>query len=254
MNLADKSTKTFSPAPNNEEPTWSPDGRAFVASTGDCQGKEFRLTIFDSESGATFPIETPCALAIDPSWGDDERIYFACGSRSSNNEFYSVNADGSDLRALGVSGRRPVLSPNGKLLAYMQLENDVWRIWVAELGADGTLVNPRQMPFPQVLGGVFARQPKWDSDGTRLFFNITDQTSLQAIALASIELETGSTNVSFITADANSPFVRPVCGKNNVCVASGASGGLWLLEDVGGTLLPKYQLTFGEEYGADVFP
>lgn len=254
MDLDSGKIQTFNPFPNNEEPTWSPDGAHFVASTGDCQNKEYHLTIFDSETGETVPLNTNCDLAIDPFWGDDERIYFACGSRAGNGEFFSVNPDGTDLRSLGVSARRPTLSPDGKHLAYMRQENDVWRIWVAELDAEGKLVNPEQMPFPQVLGGVFARQPKWNSDGTRLYFNITDQSSLAAIALASVELETGSTNVSFITPDANTPFVRPVCGKNNVCVASGASGGLWLLEDVSGALLPKRQLTFGEEYGADVFP
>lgn len=255
MNLDDGKLLTFNPFPNNEEPAWSPDGRLFVASTGDCQNTEYRLTMFDAETGETIPIETACKMAIDPDWGDDDRIYFACGSRAGNGQLYSVNPNGTDLRDLGISARRPTLSPDGRYLAYMQQErDDVWRIWVAELNEAGVLVNPKQMPFPQVLGGVFARQPKWNSDGTRLYFNVTDQTSLQAMALASVELATGSTNLSFITPDTNTPFVRPVCGKNNVCVASGANGGLWLLEDVGGALIPKRQLTFGEEYGADVFP
>ncbi len=254
MNLDDQKINIYKPAPNNEEPTWSPDGRLFVASTGECDNKEYRLTIFDAETSDTLPLETNCATAIDPFWGDDDRIYFACGPRNNNGELFSVNSDGSDLRALGVSARRPTLSPNGKQIAYMQLENEVWRIWVGELDADGKIVNPKQMPFPEVLGGVFARQPKWNSDGTRLYFNVTDKSSLQAMAMASVELATGSTNVSFISADTNTPFVRPVCGKNNVCIASGANGGLWLLEDVGGALMPKRQLTFGEEYGADVFP
>lgn len=254
MNLDDQKIHIYKPAPNNEEPTWSPDGMHFVASTGDCANKEYHLTLFDAETGETVPLETNCNMAIDPFWGHDDRIYFACGSRAGNGDFYSVNPDGTDLRPLGVSARRPTLSPNGKFIAYMRQESDVWRIWVAELGADGKIVNPKQMPFPQVLGGVFARQPKWNSDGTRLYFNITDQSSLQAMAMASVDLATGSTNVAFISADADTPFVRPVCGKNNVCVAGGASGGLWLLEDVGGALIPKRQLTFGEEYGADVFP
>ncbi len=221
-----------------------------ISETNDCAHG-----LYDAETGETIPIETACKMAIDPDWGDDDRIYFACGSRAGNGQLYSVNPNGTDLRDLGISARRPTLSPDGRYLAYMQQErDDVWRIWVAELNEAGVLVNPKQMPFPQVLGGVFARQPKWNSDGTRLYFNVTDQTSLQAMALASVELATGSTNLSFITPDTNTPFVRPVCGKNNVCVASGANGGLWLLEDVGGALIPKRQLTFGEEYGADVFP
>lgn len=254
MNLDDGTIQTYQPAPNNEEPTWAPDGRLFVASTGDCKNEQYSLTIFDAETGDTLPLETNCSLAIDPFWGDDDRIYFACGPRTGNGDLFSVRSDGSDLRSLGISARRPTLSPDGKYLAYMRQEADMWRIWVAEFDAAGKLTNAKQMPFPQVLGGVFARQPKWNSDGTRLYFNVTDQTSLQAMALASVELATGSTNVSFITPDANTPFVRPVCGKHNVCVAGSASGGLWLLEDVGGALIPKHQLTFGEEFGADVFP
>jgi Tol biopolymer transport system component len=254
MNLDEGNIRIFDPSPNNEEPTWSPDGRLFVASTGDCQNTQYGLTLFDAESGDTIPVPLECPMAIDPSWGEDDRIYFACGSRAGNGDLFSVNPDGSELRAIGISARRPTLSPDGKYLAYMRQEGEVWRIWVAELNAEGAAVNPTQMPFPQVLGGVYARQPRWNSDGTRLFFNVTDQTSLAAIALASVELATGSTNVSFITPDTNTPFVRPVCGKGNVCVASGANGGLWLLEDVSGSLIPKRQLTFGEEYGADVFP
>lgn len=254
MDLDRGTIRTFKPAPNNEEPTWSPDGMHFVASTGDCQNKEYRLTLFDAETGDTVPLETNCTMAIDPFWGDDDRIYFACGARTGNGDFYSVNPDGTDLRAMGISARRPTLSPDGKHIAYMRQENEVWRIWVGEMDAGGKIVNPKQMPFPQVLGGVYARQPKWNSNGTRLYFNVTDQSSLQAMALASVELETGSTNVSFITQDTNTPFVRPVCGKNNVCVAGGASGGLWLLEDVGGVLTPKRRITFGEDYGADVYP
>lgn len=254
FNLDAGTIRTFKPADNNEEPTWSPDGMHFVASTGDCQNKEYNLTIFDAETGDTVPLESNCKMAIDPFWGDDDRIYFACGSRADNGDFFSVNPDGTGLRPLGVSARRPTLSPDGKHIAYMQKEGEVWRIWVGELDEQGQVVNPKQMPFPQVLGGVYARQPKWNSDGTRLYFNVTDQSSLQAMALASVELETGATNLSFITADTNTPFVRPVCGKNNVCVASAASGGLWLLEDGGGTLTPKRQITFGEDYAADVFP
>ncbi len=254
MNLNGGTLRTFKLSANNEEPTWSPDGAHFVASTGDCANKEYRLTIFDAETGDTVPLETNCALAIDPFWGDDDRIYFACGARAENGELFSVNPDGTNLRALGIRARRPTLSPDGKYLAYMLLENEVWRIWVAELDDAGTLINPKQMPFPEVLGGVFARQPKWNSNGTRLYFNVTDQSSLKAMALASVELKTGSTNLSFITADANTPFVRPVCGKKNVCIAGSAEGGLWLLEDVGGALIPKKQITFGEEFGADVFP
>ncbi|MBI4674032.1 MAG: hypothetical protein HY741_20490 [Chloroflexi bacterium] len=252
--LDTKKSVTFKPAPNNEEPSWSPDGAHFVASTGDCGNKEYRLTIFDAATGESRRLDTNCDKSIDPYWGKDDRIYFVCGPRNDNGELFSINPDGSDLRALGLSARRPTLSPNANYLAYMRQADNVWRIWVAELDDTGALKNLRQLPFPQVLGGVYARQPKWNSDGTRLFFNITDQTSLQAIALASVELATNRTNVSFITADTNTPFVRPVCGKNNVCVAGSANGGLWLLEDADGALIPHRQLTFGEEYGADVFP
>ena len=254
LDLNTKFARSYNPAPNNEEPSWSPDGTQFVASTGDCAGKEYLLTIFDTATGDSQRLETQCEKSIDPNWGKDNRIYFSCGTRNENGEMFSINPDGSDLRDLGVSGRRPTLSPSGNFLAYMRLEDDVWRIWVGELDDTATLKNLRQLPFPQVLGGVYARQPKWSSSGNRIFFNITDQSSLQPIALASVELTTNRTTVSFITADTETPFVRPVCGKNNVCVAGGAGGGLWLLKDTDGALIPQRQLTFGEEYGADVYP
>src|SRR5581483_2899059 len=253
LDLDTKIAKTFRPAPNNEEPSWSPDGTQFVASTGDCDNQEYRLTIFDTATGESKRLDTHCAQSIDPNWAHDNRIYFACGPRDNNGELFSINPDGTGLRDLGVSARRPTLSPDGRYVAYMRLDDAVWRIWVGTLDERSALTNLKPLPFPQVLGGVYARQPKWNSDGTRLYFNITDQSTLRAIALASVELATNRTTVSFISADPNTPFVRPVCGKNNVCVAGGANGGLWLLKDSDGTLIPQRQLTFGEDYGADVY-
>ncbi|MGB8645343.1 MAG: AAA family ATPase [Anaerolineae bacterium] len=253
LNLDTGAVTTFNPAPNDEEPSWAPDGSHFVASTGDCNNDKYALTAFSLDGTAT-RLKTSCDKNIDASWGSDNRIYFACGPKADNGDLYTINPDGSGLRALGLTGRRPTLSPDGTHLAYMRNEKAGWRIWVARVTVDGKLTNQVPLPFPQVLGGVYARQARWSSDGARLFFNVTDKTSLQAIALASVELATNNTNVAFITAGTNTPFVRPACGRNNVCIAGGVNGGLWLLEDVNGALTPRRQLTSGEEFGADVYP
>ncbi len=253
LDLDTGAISTFNVAPNNEEPSWGPDGKHFVASTGDCNNDKYSLMVFGLD-GNTDKVKTSCDKNIDASWGSDNRIYFACGPKADNGDLYAVNPDGSELRALGLTGRRPSLSPDGTHLAYMREEKAGWRIWVAQVQPDGRLTDQVRLPFPQVLGGVYARQPRWNSAGTRLYFNITDKSSLQAIAMASVELATNNTNVAFITAGTSTPFVRPACGRNNVCIAGGMNGGLWLLEDVNGALTPRRQLTSGEEFGADVYP
>ena len=253
LDLNANSEVTFRWAGNNEEPAWSPDGTQFVASSGGCPGNN-SLVIFTPGTNQAAPLVSDGNNNIDPDWGADGRIYFVRGVRTDNGDVYSVAPDGSDLRRLGIAGRQPALSPDGRHLAFMRLDSDVWRIWVAPVDSNGSLGDALQLAFPSAPGGVHARMPNWTSDGTHVVFNITDRNT-NSVALGSVELSNNSPRFSSITSDSASPFARPSCGRDHLCVANEVDGGLWLLrESNGGYTIERQITTHPDDWAPDIYP
>jgi TolB protein len=73
-----------------------------------------------------------------------------------------INADGSGLRRL-TSGIDPVLSPDGRQVAFTRWEGDIGTLWT--INVDGS--NERS-----ILGGMRkAKGPEWSPDGSQIILN-----------------------------------------------------------------------------------
>jgi dipeptidyl aminopeptidase/acylaminoacyl peptidase len=104
----------------------------------------------DHSAGATYPVNTLCALGFDG--------------------VETVLVEGSDFYS------SPRMSPDGKQIAWLSWDNPrmPWQgteLWLAELGADGTLRDGRL-----VAGGTHEAivQPEWSPDG--LLYFVSDRS------------------------------------------------------------------------------
>lgn len=99
----------------------------------------------DHSAGATYPVNTLCALGAD----DSETVLVE------GNDFYSS----------------PRISPDGKHVAWLCWDHPrmPWQgteLWLAEIGADGTLLDGRLIAGGEEEAIV---QPEWSPDGTLYF-------------------------------------------------------------------------------------
>jgi Tol biopolymer transport system component len=104
----------------------------------------------------------------NPSWFPNGRILFASGSGEIGSLF-SVNADGSDLRALrsgDENSRNPVVSPDGSYIAYSERRGYSVHLWVMK--ADGS--EPRQLTSGDD-GDIWNIPTSFSTDGKWIFFN-----------------------------------------------------------------------------------
>ncbi len=137
-----------------------------------------------AEGGAPTPItpETGAKLRYADATMDEQRHRLICvredhtGGREPVNTLVAVHCDGDERGgATLVAGHdfyaAPRLSPDGTRLAWLAWNHpnmpwDGTELWLAEVGADGTLSNPRQ-----IAGGARESifQPEWSPDGVLHF-------------------------------------------------------------------------------------
>lgn len=162
-------------------PVWFHGDTGFYSEFAD--GRLYRL-----EDGVATPVtpEPPEPSSLRYADGDltpDGRLVFCVRERHEGgeviNELVSLPADGSAEPRIVTSGHdffaAPRISPDGRRLAWICWDHprmpwDGTELWVAELGADGTLTGERC-----VAGGPEESvvQPAWSPDG-RLHF-VTDR-------------------------------------------------------------------------------
>ena len=110
------------------DPAWSPDGRELLFS-GDAG-----MTVADNPTAGN---ERPHVLIADgynQLWTPDGR---AIVFESRDGAIYRMNADGSGRRRL-VDGHNPVLSKDGKFLAFVRENESAWDLFTSRV--DGTRV------------------------------------------------------------------------------------------------------------------
>jgi len=112
-------------------------------------------------------------LTSDP--GDDQHPTERAGTvvftsyRDGNGELYAVPSTGGAERRLTTSAAnetQPALSPDGRLIAYLNDESGVPKLWLC--AADGT--NPRALTAGFGFPGSIEASPSWAPSGDRLVF------------------------------------------------------------------------------------
>jgi dipeptidyl aminopeptidase/acylaminoacyl peptidase len=234
------------------EPSWSPDGSRFVASAGNCNENSHSLAVFGADARFVRFI-TGVGNDVDPDWGSDGRIYFARGSTQGGGTLYSVKPDGTDERSLGLSGRQPALSPDGRYLAFMRKSGAVWRIAVAPTLGNGKFGRATELSLPSAASQAW--MPNWTADSRRVVFDITREGF--GTVVASVDAASNYLTATVLKSEWSSPLSRPSCSpSSDTCVANGDKwGDVWLVTYENGLFTVTGEVaTQQRDWGADIFP
>ena len=136
-------------------PTWSPDGRwiAFAYTTDAIHYTPYIMQADGTHQRQLANISMLGAMQWSP---DGQHLLF----RSNTNVLQTMNADGTELTSLNVTGYNPTWSPDGSQIAY----DTGTQIYV--MNADGT--NP--VNLSAIAGN--GTNPAWSADGTQIVYMV----------------------------------------------------------------------------------
>ncbi len=152
-------TKFTNTRTNSFRPSWSKDGKYIVYS-------EYGPLYYKPVAGGNAVMISGVTNGWNPCWSsDDSKIMFV--KASSNDEIYSTNLDGSDIRFLasGNSGENEnwgSWSPDGKKIMYHLFHDGVSKIAVKDLESE-------EINLISDLSDC--RFPDWSPDGTKAVFS-----------------------------------------------------------------------------------
>ena len=150
------------------EPAWSPDGQ-FIVYQSNCGGS-YDLWIVSSYGGV--PTQLTFTSALDerePHWSTTGQVAYRVSAldqdRDRDGEIWIIPADGGSAATLGLQGRSPTWSPDGKSLVFMSNRPGLWQIFIYDLTSRST----RQLT--NTSGNC--RWPSWSPDGQSVIYNST---------------------------------------------------------------------------------
>jgi TolB protein len=131
----------------NGAPAWSPDGSKLALTLSTQEGNP-DVYVMDLRSKKLTRVTTSPAIETEPSWFPDGKRLVFTSDRGGGPQIYQADADGGTPKRLTFEGRynaRPVISPDGKLMAIVTQEDTSYRIAVMDLatGALRTLTDGR---------------------------------------------------------------------------------------------------------------
>ncbi|MGB8507727.1 MAG: protein kinase [Pyrinomonadaceae bacterium] len=150
-------------------PQLSPDGARYVVRWPHAAQED--IAIFDKDGSNWRALTDDKFQDRRPRWfPDGQRIAFI-SDRSGLNQIWAINADGTGLRQLTFAAEHgasaPVLSPDGKRLAYLQLADKGATAFVLNLTKGWQEQSPEQLPPIPNYRGYFSPSD-WSSDGDQL--------------------------------------------------------------------------------------
>lgn len=210
-------------------PAWTPDGKALVVSSFEA-GKGARLLMFPVDGSPSRPLGEPPVLTGIQLIGVGEvpKLNFSNGpafSPDGRYVYYSVSlpwstraAPGSILRldrntgeaASVVSGGyggsfRPLLSPNGSLLAFARRTGSTTALWLRDLTTGAERIISREITFDAQEQGTFADVlPRYDftPDGKGIVISIGGKIHY-------LDLQDGSDRLIPFSAHARQETIEP---------------------------------------------
>jgi Tol biopolymer transport system component len=162
---------------DDEEPTWSPDGRwlAFSRDFDPVQGKT-DMDVFKVRLDGTGERNLTRSRGVDdlqPEWSPSgRRIAFASERAGRKNlDIYTMRPDGTRWRRLTHSPKggheHPSYSPDGRQIAFNTNRDKKFEIY--KMRWDGR----REIRLTVTTGNYGNALPDWSPDGTRIVFNST---------------------------------------------------------------------------------
>ena len=157
---------------------------------------------------------------FDLSWAPDGRILYASDATGSA-DLWMTNTDGSGVQQLTSGAGRsyaPVMSPDGKFIAFHSNRSGNWQIWRAD--ADGS--NPKQLS----QSSRDANWPQFTRDSKFILFHQTDSTGSYSTWEVPVE---GGAPIRLTTDLSMHPAVSPKDGRIAAWWSSTAKNPHWQL-------------------------
>ena len=209
------------------QPTWSPDARKIVFSSG--RDGTSHIFVMNADGTGTTRLTGSQRNDDHPSWsGDGSRIVF-----SREGALYVIPAAGGKPQRVGHgfgSATSPAFSPDGKLIAYDYRQPGYRNREIYVMNADGTGI--RQVTRLNHVSGL----PAWSPDGKRLAF----QSNLR---LGHFEIYTVAFDGSHLhqVTTSSTDVIQPAWAPDGRTIGFSRDGAIWI--DDGST---ESQLTSGK--------